>query len=282
MKFSLISTSQGGREKLIVRLLESLKYQSYNTVELIFIDQTNNEYESLIKNYSDFVEIIYICINKKVGLSYARNIGLMEVTGEYVGFCDDDAFYDEKFFFHLNDIFVNKKYSAIVLPVIDKKSGRYYANRGFPKRDRTLDFNGIVRFALSVGVFVEVDCIRRYRISFDEELGAGAKFGGSEETDFFLSLLVKSGCKFSYLNSLFVYHDNDCIHANSLPEKYYNYAIGYGLVIKRYMKESNYTLLCEVGRIIFRSLVGSMLYSKKRSLYLSRVKGVFRGLIKGV
>src|SRR5690554_2956853 len=94
-KISLIGTTRGGRLAEISRLLTSLDIGMMNEVEIIFVDQScDASVRGLFEEFRERVTFKLISASP-CSLSKARNIGLKQAAGNIIGFCDDDAFYDE-------------------------------------------------------------------------------------------------------------------------------------------------------------------------------------------
>lgn len=75
-KISLIGTTQGGRDKEIERLLNSIASSTYKNLEIIFIDQTDDIIiEQLFLKHAKNIKYKLVKSNK-VPLSTARNQGL--------------------------------------------------------------------------------------------------------------------------------------------------------------------------------------------------------------
>lgn len=277
-KLSIIGTSQGGRILKIKRLLDSVSELS-SFCEIIFVDQSqDDEIKELFNSFNGIVNYKIICTNK-ISLSKARNIAIKECSGNIICFCDDDAFYDKSIFYYLSSIFRGGD-KVYTFPVIDYDSKEYYGNRKFPKDKKILGFNDVIKYCLSVSIFVcsdSNDWIKK-NIYFDENLGVGTPIGGSEETDLMFTLLGK-GIDITYLPSHCVYHDNDYnenANVESLKVKYRAYAKGYSYVAMKHMVASRFCLLLELINIVFRSLVGVVI-SKHRKLYLHRLLGLIDG-----
>jgi glycosyltransferase involved in cell wall biosynthesis len=95
VKVSLVITSYSAqRINDILELLESVKNQTLKDMETIYIVERSEE---LYKKISDFIEEHYIdnikviFSNENLGLSGARNLGIMYSKGEIVSFVDDDV-----------------------------------------------------------------------------------------------------------------------------------------------------------------------------------------------
>lgn len=275
-KISLIGTTVGGRDKQIIRLFNSV-VGFKGRLEIIFVDQTHDKnVRNLVDKFSNDIDFL-IVDSERCSLSSARNLALKSAKGNIIAFCDDDAFYDAETI----EFLLSKSYSKtlVVSPVYDSSTNKYYSNRKFPSKNTIFSYGDIVRHALSVGVFIYLDTLRTIPISFNENLGVGSPIGGSEETFLFLSMLV-SGFRTEYNPDLKVFHDNDSESvANKLAEKYENYAIGYGYVIRYFLKKSPGSLTFEFFSIFIRCIIGVILKRNKK-LYFFRARGLIRGFFK--
>lgn len=281
-KISLIGTSQGGRKDKIIRLLSSLSCYNDNNLELIFVDQTNNdELHEVFTSYNSSVNYKLIK-SDKCSLSKARNIALKYASGNVVGFCDDDAYYNSELILFLSE-YDDSSESIISFPVIDQQSMKFYGNRNFPKKDTILSYNGILKHCLSVGTFIIFrNDLSKCELGFNERLGVGAEYGGSEETELFLRL-KSSGFNVCFNPDFHVFHDNDPeskLDDIELAKKYRSYAKGYAVVLKKYLFPSRLSLLLEIANISFRSIFALFIKSNKK-LYSYRLKGFWEGLLFG-
>lgn len=88
MKLSIIIPNYN-KDKYIGKLLEQLKEQMNNDVEVIVIDDcsTDNSWE-IINSYSDVFKTIRNYSNMYV--SYSRNVGIENSKGKYITFIDSD------------------------------------------------------------------------------------------------------------------------------------------------------------------------------------------------
>lgn len=87
-KFSIIIVSYNG-EKYIKNCINSLKKQTFNDYEIIFIDDGSlDNTEKIVKEYND---IKYYKI-KHSGVSKARNYGINKASGKYFLFVDVDDY----------------------------------------------------------------------------------------------------------------------------------------------------------------------------------------------
>lgn len=83
-------------KKELVTCLDSLIHQTVKDFEIIIVDDNSDEdIQTIVASYSNmFTQIKYIRLNDSKGPGGARNIGLENAQGEYVGFCDSDDWVD--------------------------------------------------------------------------------------------------------------------------------------------------------------------------------------------
>ena len=85
-----------GRSELLGRAIESVLLQTYDSIEIIVVDDNDSDSEqrthteSALQNYIQNHGIDYLKHEKNSGASAARNTGIKASRGEYVAFLDDD------------------------------------------------------------------------------------------------------------------------------------------------------------------------------------------------
>ena len=90
---SVIITTYGREEKLLLEAIKSVQNQSYQNIEIIIIDdngkgsELQRKNEILLKKYTD---IIYIANIVNSGAQISRNKGILRASGEYIACLDDD------------------------------------------------------------------------------------------------------------------------------------------------------------------------------------------------
>lgn len=79
-------------EEYIVKCISSVINQTLDDIEIILINDcsTDNSYDIVLDYAKNDKRIILLNTNKQSGQSYARNLGLANATGEYIGFVDAD------------------------------------------------------------------------------------------------------------------------------------------------------------------------------------------------
>lgn len=95
-------------EKYLDRCFESLKRQSYQNLEIIFVDDgsTDNSGEKC-ESYKEKDSRIIVFHKVNGGLSDARNYGTARAKGAYITYVDPDDYIDEDYISYLYDLIVN-------------------------------------------------------------------------------------------------------------------------------------------------------------------------------
>lgn len=86
---STIITSYNSDEKFLIEAIKSVLNQTYNNIEIIIVDDgsTNGVCKKVSSSFKDKVKYIH---QENQGLACARNTGILNSTGYYVCFLDDD------------------------------------------------------------------------------------------------------------------------------------------------------------------------------------------------
>jgi len=121
-KISIIIPTYNGETrnngKYLKEAIESVLNQTYKNLELIIINDGSTDLtESICKQYTDKrIKYIY---QKNKGLSAARNTGILNSTGIYITFLDDDdIFYKDKLLEQY--IFIQKHNADVVYSFTDR------------------------------------------------------------------------------------------------------------------------------------------------------------------
>ena len=95
-------------ERFIDKVIKNLKFQSYNYIEIIFID--NKSTDNTIKKLKTYSDIKYFtCKKGKAG--DARNVGIKKAQGQFILFLDVDDFISNEAF----EVTSNLKNGDVVL-----------------------------------------------------------------------------------------------------------------------------------------------------------------------
>ena len=103
-------------EKTICRCVESILFGSYKNVEIILIDDfSKDDSWKICKQLClKYTNIKLIKNNVNSGVSYTRNRGIEEATGDYIVFVDSDDWCTFDFINEMYNLFVNNEDSLII------------------------------------------------------------------------------------------------------------------------------------------------------------------------
>lgn len=213
-RFSLIVATIERTEELSL-LLRSLAQQEMRDFELIVVDQNpDDRLSSLLEEWisgigrqvnstNNSIEVKHL--HCPLGVSRARNLGLMHSTGEIVAFPDDDCWYLPDTLQKVNEWFKQHPNYGILSLGSKDEMGRVSGNRWVQKECDLTKVN-VFRTSATYTYFV-----RRpagvITLHFDESLGPGAGtiFGCGEDTDFLLTLM-SHGIRGRFYSALYVGH----------------------------------------------------------------------------
>lgn len=92
IKISIIIPAYNA-EKYISRCIDSWLNQTYSNFELIIInDGSTDNTQKICENYKQKDNRIILIKTENYGVSHARNIGLDNTHGDFIGFCDADDY----------------------------------------------------------------------------------------------------------------------------------------------------------------------------------------------
>ncbi len=214
----------------------SLRRQKCKKFNVIIVHQGDKAFDFSLLN-----GLNYEYINtKKYGLSYARNLGILECNAPYISILDDDASVEPSY----TDSLLNKFDSVLcdgvcglVVDPLNAKPLSRAALKNYSFSMRRADHN----YFMSSAVTLKTQILKSNY--FDEDFGVGAIYGASEETDIFWRIV--DNYSLAYDPQIIVYHpsDNHKIAQMSLKKIFYrgfNYGLGRGAVIKKHSSTSSW------------------------------------------
>jgi glycosyltransferase involved in cell wall biosynthesis len=232
VQFSLI-TATVGRDTVLRRLLASLDEQTYRHFELIVIDQ--NEDERLAPELAPYRERFRMMVLRSPrGASRARNRGLLAVTGDVIGFPDDDCWYEPCHLERVARLFQeNPEWDGVSGCTINEQGkivlGQYDTQPGY------ITPINIWRRANANALYLRRKVVKETG-NFDEELGVGAEtpWQSSEDVDLPLRA-VQKGFRLMYLPDLRVFHPSvDEMETGLRIKRAYRYSLGMGRTLRKH------------------------------------------------
>jgi glycosyltransferase involved in cell wall biosynthesis len=284
MKISLVCSTFGNRSQNLRQLMNSLVNQQDNiSYELIVVVQNNYEaVMNAIQEFSKMINIKYI-EDTKLGLSRGRNIGIKHITGDIIGFPDDDCWFPSKFFESVINEFNLTQADIIITSIYDPVRRKYFHSKMDNSVSRWLKREEIF-YPSSISIFFKRELIDRIRGKyiniFNESLGIGTYFGSGEEIDLIIKTL-HIDAKIWINPNIFVCHPVVVNFHEAL--KIRSYARGLGALMKEYGKEIP-TIRKYYYKTIIKSIGGSIVrgvrYKGAFKYYLWRLLGLLEGYCK--
>jgi glycosyltransferase involved in cell wall biosynthesis len=208
------------------------------------------------------------------GLSIARNLGLTNAEREIVVFTDDDCEPVEGWIAHILAPFTDPKVGAVTGLLLDSSLIGNPIERSpmrFTSTRRGLDAGHGALMAFRTGLADELG-------GFDEVLGAGRHFAGSEDLDMFCRVLDSGSAIVSEPRAI-VHHMNTR-DGRAYTALLNGYGLGLGALGRKWLRLSWWTGVQLMGIIVGRALVrlarqlGS---ARRRNGTIALLRGVFAG-----
>lgn len=131
-------------EKYLEECIKSLLSQSLCNCEFIFVnDGSNDNSINIIKNHRKKDERIILINQKNQGVSEARNTGILNAKGKYIGFVDSDDYIDSDMYEELYKQIQNEKCDIIISNFEEELNGNKCSRKYSLKENKVLDKNYI-------------------------------------------------------------------------------------------------------------------------------------------
>ena len=103
-------------EKYIEKCLDSLLNQTYKNIEIVVINDCSTDNSlRILKKYAKKYDNIKLLENKEnKGLSYSRNIGLDNASGDYIGYIDSDDYIDSDYYEKMMKAIIKEKSDIVI------------------------------------------------------------------------------------------------------------------------------------------------------------------------
>ena len=191
-----------GRTDELNRMFASLAAQTFRDFELIVVDQNSDDRVLPHLGYATErgLTVRHIKLSPP-NLAAARNAGIEAAQGHWVGFPDDDCWYEADVLAIVRERFArgDKPSGVVVRWVEQAEQPLLAANLTW---ERSCAFRDVP--VSSITLFCSRDLCRKIG-GFDSRLGVGQWFGAGEETDFVLRAL-RAGAFFTYEPTAQVHH----------------------------------------------------------------------------
>ena len=232
MKFSLIVPTINRNNELF-KLLGTLKLQTFNSFEVVIVDQNNNGLLSQLNYYLEFSlkNVKVVQPDKRLCASAARNYGAKYAKGEIISFPDDDCWYANNILEIVNNTFKNTEASIVSGGSIDPNLG--VSNANFLGKTKFITvYQEIPLAGIEYSVFMYRSIFNK--LKFDEYISPGSSgiYQAGEITDLLFKAFQK-GLNILYVSDLFIFHPFKKEDFKNYKKEFY-YAVGFGYVLKKH------------------------------------------------
>ncbi|MCR9155015.1 MAG: hypothetical protein NXI09_12975 [Bacteroidetes bacterium] len=258
----IIFVTTGSNASLLQNLISSIEGRTNGLkVYLVLVNQGS---KILFKNEDPLLQIHTIDVGKQMSLSASRNLALkflfdQKVSAQHIMFPDDDTSFKKDFF----EIYFNlEPQSAYLAKICNEEDGADYRN--YPDKSRC-GKESLIPWVASVSLLIPYTIAKKIG-HFDPKLGVGAKWGSSEDLDYFLR--ATQHLEFCFLPELKNYHPSrfgkyEKMSSENIRKRFKAYTDGYLLVYFRYNLES------KLGLFATRALGGAMISILRLNFRLS-------------
>lgn len=204
-EFSLILATVG-RSQELVRFFDSLAAQHFPGMEVIVVDQNQDDrLDGPVAHARRLgIEVRHLH-HYPPNLAAARNVGVEQARGDWLGFPDDDCWYGKELMATLSQrIDAKDKPSGVVIRWVEQGDPPVVAPA--LSWSRSAAFRDVP--VASITLFIRRELFDRIG-GFDARLGVGQWFGAGEETDLVMRALRE--------DALVVYEPAACVHHAFVP-----------------------------------------------------------------
>ena len=239
-------------EKYVQKCIDSILNQTYPNIELILIDDCSvDNSREILRKYKNKSNVILIENKKNSGLSYSRNVGLKNSTGEFIGYIDSDDYIDPDYYEKLVESIIEKQADIAVcdMKLYYEKTNTYQISHGCEGTDK-IDFinNGLAASA----------CNKLFKRNIIEKYPF-AEGKVNEDIAVVIPALVDAK-KIAYVPDVYYYYvqrDNS-IQNSSFSEKRFDIFIGVNSTLKRIEHHKDYELYKDA--IVYNQIICLFIY----------------------
>jgi O-antigen biosynthesis protein len=230
------------RPEQIKKCLNRLAGQLYPRFEVVVVDNapTSQALRDVVQGHADGPVEFRYCVERRPGLSWARNAGMAAAKSDIIAFLDDDDEPDEHWLAQIADGFARGdrigSVSGIVLParldnavetlfeqVGGHTKGRGFVRETFSKSGPQSPLYPLPPFGVGANMAFRRAALDRIG-GFDVALGAGTPTAGGEDT-LALTLIMLEGYEIAYEPAALMWHHHRQDMA-SLNKQLQGYSVG--------------------------------------------------------
>ncbi len=256
-------------EKYVEKCLNALLNQTYQNLEIIVVeDGSTDNSKEVLKKYADNKKIKIIYNKKNSGLSYSRNVGLENATGDYIGYIDSDDYVDLDYYEKLMHAIIDNKADIAIcdMKVVDEETNTETVSRCCNSDEFTV-YN-VVDNGLAASACNKL---------FKQELISKYKFAEgkvNEDIAVVIPSLVNAK-KISYANTYYYYiQRNGSIQNSSFSDKRFDIFYGVKTTLERIKDNKDYESLKDA--IVYNQLIVLLLYVIPKEKKWNRRKEILK------
>lgn len=268
---SIVIATKGRKDELEA-LLNSINGIDLRAIEVLIIDQNVSDFlVEVVDRFKSKINLKHIKI-ESLGVSNARNIGIVNSEGKYLCFPDDDC----KFLPNTIQIALEKilDYDVLFGKCVDEKGIDSVIN--FAKGEDVINHHNYNNRFVEATMFAKRDIMLDFL--YDENLGVGLFHGAEEAFDLVLRLLHHKK-KLFYTSEVIFYHPKKILNYTSKAElkRVFTYRCGFA---KLCFKHKLYFKYFKRVLLVCLSLPFYMLFNQSKVRYYSaELLGLLTGVI---
>lgn len=240
-------------EKYVEKCLNFLLNQTYQNLEIIVVeDGSTDNSKKVLEKYSNNDKIKLIYNKKNSGLSYSRNIGLENATGDYIGYIDSDDYVDLDYYEKLMQAIIDNKAEIAIcdMKILYEETNMEVISRCCNSEE--FNIYNVVNNGLAASACNKL---------FKKELISKYKFAEgkvNEDIAVVIPTLV-SAKKIAYANTYYYYvQRGGSIQNSSFSDKRFDIFYGVETTLERIKNAKDYEALKDA--IVYNQLIVLLLY----------------------
>lgn len=223
-------------ESYLKKCVDSIINQTYTNIEIILVDDGSIDNSGKIcDEYEKKDNRIRVLHKKNEGVSSARNKGIEEASGEYIGFVDSDDYIESTMYEKLLNSIINNKTDIAIC--------NYSSNNEFDLKKNILSQQEMFDLILDKDKFRGYTCNKIYKVELLKEIKFNTDISLCEDLLFNCEYFIK--CKnMSVVNEkLYNYIKREKSACGTFLEKHFSVIEAYKKIEEIYTKHSKDNLL---------------------------------------